>query len=380
MENISLKTIPDDVRNFLDMEDGVRKNIKYRKDMIGILWLDTNLCIKDDGTIHYSEVTRNISKAQKYYTKQVKKIGFTFTTKKKLEFWFNTSVNSFIADASTIFKALKIDWWTNEYSQFLTKGLMEKVIAGKITNPTDFARAVLKLYRVKNGSHKLLLKAIPIHDFTKRKMLRGLQVSKNFNHYLEFFLAKELDQEKRNIWSILQDMEEQALQLECKIDYTWSIKRIHNEHTKMTMEIMNYLGQELSDTPLEHLLELKEAIPVLPNMRLLVSEKEAFIEGFTMNHCVYTNYWHRVVDRQYLIFHIKMNDVDWTLGLNLVQGLKYGLYWNQLYGYKNAWPPDDVSNTIRKWFDDIRDDKKIKQVCKKLAHIDTNSYVALDDI
>lgn len=379
MENISIKTMPNYIRNFLDMEDGVLKNIKYRKDIVGSKWFDSHLCKKDDGVIYYSETTRVVGKGnKKYFIRQVKKTGFTFTGK-KLEFWYGASIKDFISDAYSIFHTLKIDWWKCQYSQYLTKGLMEKVMLSKITNPTDFARAILKLYRIENGSHKLLLKAMTDHNFNKRIMLRALQTCKNFNHYLNFLTDKRKTDEGNAIWPILEDMQEQALQLECKIDYTWSHKRIHNEHTNMTMKLMEYEGQNLSDEPLEHLLTMKEVIPVLPSMKLLTSEKEVFVEGSNMKHCVYTNYWDRIKDRRYLVFHIHMNDQDWTLGLNMLIGSRCKLDWNQLYGYKNTWAPYDVQHTIKTWFDEIKENKDVKQACKKWAPTDEGVYVGIND-
>lgn len=97
---------------------------------------------------------------------------------------------------------------------------------------------------------------------------------------------------------VYRDLLDCAVKLNEVVDFTWSQKRIKEEHQRQ----INELNRKE--------IEAKEQIPVFnfvctePNIRLLNTEKEVFLEGTTMHHCLYTNYWNRIKAKNYIAFHM----------------------------------------------------------------------------
>ena len=222
MERIIINTKPTDIAEFLEMEDGVYKNIIYNRTITNKEFIESDLIKTDDGKIHYGYSVYKVKKGKKYYVKLKSKKGFTVDEKGKLKVWYGSDVAS-NPHFFTALKALNIDWFTNEGEKlwpFMTKTLFEKVITGKITNPIDYLSGYLKLSRI-NASPKLLYSLCKKMTLTKISLLRGAYAAKDVNHYLEFHLGDTSN------YTHLDDLISQSRILEKKIDFKWSPKRMN---------------------------------------------------------------------------------------------------------------------------------------------------------
>lgn len=127
------------------------------------------------------------------------------------------------------------------------------------------------------------------------------------------------------------DMIEQAYALEKVINLMWSPKRMSEEHTKWSRELMKLTigtkseepvwSESIADTFRQHGLELCN------------TEQRVFEEGYLMHHCVYTNYWNRIQRKEYIALSMQLEDGPVTIGLAR-KSYRYegnGFYLDQVY-------------------------------------------------
>lgn len=346
MEKIVINHRPDDISNFLSMEDGIYKNIIYSRDICYREFVESDLVKTDEGKIYYGFNIYKIKKGKKYYLKIKSKKGFTVDEKGKLNIWYGSDLvsNPHFANA---FKALKIDWFSNEEDilwPYITKSIFEKVIKGKITNPIDYFSEYLKLSRIK-ASPKLMYSVCKELRIHKIKFLREANSAKDVNHYLEYLLETNKSKKDhlndsifpRNTFYHLDDLITQSRILDRKIDYKWSAKRMEDEHNKWTSEIMKIEMDTVPDKEVSVNLyeKLSDYLPEF--FTPLDTQKKAFIEGSEMKHCIYTNYWRSIDTGEYLAYHVRWKDENATLGLSVKSSSpKLNLTFSQLYGKRNT--------------------------------------------
>lgn len=319
--NITIHDIEPRVKEFLEKPAGAIKNVEYYERIQGIPIRRTSL-LKKDGNLYFSSTHYTIKRnMQSYYLKPKDKVGFTLNEKGKLSIWFGKSVQQIQSHIYSIFQELHIDWvkqLPDNYCQFITKITLEKILNGKITNPIDFCNQLLKNWRVKGASPRILYNTMMApskhntSNFLVTKFTKGVSVAKNFDHYMEY-LAKKINVISRYSE---EDLEMQAIILDRKIDYTWSEKRMEDEHQKWTKEIMLLKRDNLSKEPISKLKWFIDNDHLLSNhFTLLETESELFDEGNDMSHCIYTNYFNYVKRGGYVAYHVTYQGEDVTVGI-----------------------------------------------------------------
>lgn len=344
-QHIIIHPFTQETKEFLDLPDGPYKNLQYINKMRGVSLVEGSLLIKDDGVIHYSYINYKLqpNKTGGYYKKATEKHGFTLNEKGKLKIWFGENPGS-IPLLDKVLTALKIDWLKGGLMHFLTKGVLEKVLTGKVTNPTDFAKAYLKANRIK-ASHSLFLKAVDA-GMIKSKLFKDIAIAKNIDHYLEWYINDTTssieglnDRDRLNLREMRQvyhDMIQQAFILNRKINFMWSDRRVVEEHDQWTKEIMDLEAENLSTEDIEWLNPFKQYQP--EGFKLITTQKDLYAEGKLMSHCVYTNYYTNVITQGYLVYHVTLpgengETEESTLGITLSS---MGCYFNQMYKKYNA--------------------------------------------
>ena len=319
--NITMHDIDPRVKDFIEKPAGPMKNVEYYENLQNTPIRRTSL-LRKDGNLYFSStmfiIKRNM---QYYYLRPKNKLGFTLNEKGKLSIWFGKPVQEIQPYIHDIFKNLNIDWVNqlpDNYHQFITKITLEKILNGKITNPIDFCAQLLKNWRVKTGSPRVLYNTLmtPKHknfsNFSVTTLTTAVSVAKNYDHYLNF-LTKRLDSISRYNFS---DLEMQAVVLDRKIDYTWSEKRLEEEHQKWTKEIMTLKKGSLSKEPIEKLNWFTDNQHLLSSeFTLLNTEAMIYDEGTDMSHCLYTNYSSYIKRGGYVAYHVKHYTEEVTLGI-----------------------------------------------------------------
>lgn len=144
-------------------------------------------CIIDDTRLMYAECNYKPRFNKKLFWLLTNQKGFSFDkVTKKLKLWFGTNFIALdVAQLNKFFKLIGCEWITQaRLHHFLTKGLMEKILIGKITNPREACGYIIKMNRFpKNTSIKFLMDWI--WERGDRQLLYcSLYTAKNVNHFL----------------------------------------------------------------------------------------------------------------------------------------------------------------------------------------------------
>lgn len=346
METIQLITPMQEFTDFMAMPDGLAKNVSYYNNMSGRTFIDASIT-KKDGCIYYSTNSFKIVKSTKssYYIKRVTKDGFTIDEKGKASFWFNKSIFQ-MPYMQMVFTHFNFNWLSTRLYPFITKGVFEKMINGKITNNTDVCKAYIKAMRL-NVSPSSFLNLFETTSVSKADFLRQASIAKDVNHLIDYLCENDKSYEKMQIFN---DMVKEAQILEKKIDYKWSLNRLKEEHKAWTNEIMKVELDSLEDVMIPKIERFDRYTP--NEFTLLKSQKEVFVEGTTMKHCVYTAYWSSIKQGTYLAYHIAMGKEEATLGINI-----YGdkLVYNQCYSRYNGSVSDILQLKVKTFVEELNE-------------------------
>ena len=339
MKEIPVYTAKEEMHEFLQMPDGIKKNIKYHNGINTRGFINANILVKDCGTVHFSHSIGKIKKGEKYYVKYNTENGFTVKPNGEMSIWFNKQIQS-ITFINDIISKLGIDWLDLKFMPFITKSVMGKVIARKITNPIDLSIAILKTNKV-SASHSKFRNAVMSCNMSKADFLMGIKVAKDINHFFDFFTNMKEIYDRQNLYDLIN----QAIILEEKINFLWSEKRMNSEHERFTSIIMDYEAEDLSEEPLEFLQPIKNIVP--EGFELIDNQKELYKEGSMMKHCVYTNYWSMVVSKSYVVLKTSYEGKNYTIGLNVRNHYGDNFKLNQVYGKRNTPAPDAVISKVK---------------------------------
>lgn len=168
------------------------------------------------------------------------------------------------------------------------------ILRKKVYNEETLCRCVLsKIYHLKGFDWKLFFKykncinylSIPdLESFTK-DLTKSISV---------------LVHEGARYNPIYRDLLNCAVKLNEVVDFTWSQKRIKEEHQRQINELNR------------REIEAKEQVPIFdvcldePHIHMLNTEKEVFLEGTNMHHCLYNCYWNRIKSKNYIAFHMSV--------------------------------------------------------------------------
>lgn len=266
----------------------------------------------NDEYIVYADVTSKVGFNKKLYLKPCRQKGFSFNKQtKELKLWFGTNLTA-LDKLKQVLNMLKLEWVTeSNLTGYLTKGLLQKILVGKITNPLDACKYIITYNRFqKTTSPKFLMKWIISNRNDKRVLMSAKYVAKDVNHFLnpaETSIGRLMYAQE----NLLFDCFRQASILEEKIDFKWSLSRLKQEHTDWTARIMEMEVGMFEDIqlPIDKLPKLP------PEFEIITSRKRLLNEGTVMKHCIYTNYAEEWEAGEYLVLHCIYNGEEVTIGM-----------------------------------------------------------------
>lgn len=291
---------------------------------------------------------------KKIYLRKTITRGFSIKNK-KLYLWFGSKIQELLYnDIEDFLLKNRIEWLSellkmNTYKSIITKTMFEKILLGKITNREDLVKFWIKYsLRDKTISHSLMRQVLDSRYIDMQIIQRNLPVFKDRNHYLESLIKSRLNNNFGVVGiPYLEDIVKQCKILDKKIDAKWSDKRFNEEHNKMTREIM---GKEVEF--IEHdIIDYGELPELLPEMKVLTSAKEVFIEGIEMKHCIYTNYWEDIKDKTYMCISFNGRE-KFTIGVRL--SIKSSFI-DQMYKIGNTNVSQDLREYVFNWFSGVAD-------------------------
>lgn len=312
-----------------------------------------------------SRVETDIVFSGNHFFRKSKETGKFIYNKKEAKVKCNTFSKANILNALTLFP--QFDWLKAENNRgFLSDilfcdSIVRDILIGKLTNVEAIVKKYLALNKIKGVNWKAFaVYTSQIYSYRQCPIAWMQSHTTDTNAALMVMISGQVEigeikptpeqEEKSNLFY---DMLKEAMALNVKINPKWSLKRMKEEHKKMTEELMK------KD------LESKEQVNLYgesPHFdypcKLLSTESEVFMEGFEMHHCVYTCYWNRIKEHEYLTFAFYTPE-RFTLGLNLKDGE---------WVYDQAYLKYDkqISEESKALVDKFLGDSKVKETLKGL--------------
>ena len=114
--------------------------------------------------------------------------------------------------------------------------------------------------------------------------------------------------------SLVADAVDLALQLNKKVNFSWSRNKFQDINVQWSRELMR---KDIEKRNPQDIYKNKELIK---DAKLLSSERDVFEEGMIMHHCVYTNYWRLIESGKYVALHLNstINPLGITLGVQVM--------------------------------------------------------------
>lgn len=114
--------------------------------------------------------------------------------------------------------------------------------------------------------------------------------------------------------SLVEDAVDLALQLNKKVNFSWSRNKFQDINVQWSRELMR---KDIEKRNPQDIYKNKELIK---DAKLLSSERDVFEEGMIMHHCVYTNYWRLIESGKYVALHLDstVNSLGITLGIQVM--------------------------------------------------------------
>lgn len=272
-------------------------------------WLSIYYVDEDDAYV-YSQCCVHLRMASHLFPQSTDRKGFRFDKKtKKLTMWYGCKFDQ-LTHLFVFLEKIGREWVTNEgFTPWLTKGLLEKILAGKITNPLDACKYIIKANRLK-CSPKLL-----------KDYIKDNATIFNRSRKIELFMIKDavtnLDHWLEGGCEPYGDLVRQCKALGRTFDPKWSERRREDFHQELTRELMKAEIDSVDD----YVVDWPE-FKFPEGMELIVSKRRCFEEGTLMSHCIYTNYWHKIEQKRYLAVHITDSQGNKaTAGFTLYSGV-----------------------------------------------------------
>ena len=242
---------------------------------------------------------------------------------------------------------LGINWFKDIDSNILrilfsNKTIFRRVITNRIYNEETLYKSALScVYQLKDISWKTVRKYYK-WMYGKNNWLRPGHASLADLYYFTKNIDQSVDviqtfsETDANVYS---DLLQSAIRLNETVDFTWSRKRIAEEHKRQTEMLMSKEISAKKEIPIYDIKGMKFPF------KLLNTERDIFLEGSFMHHCLYNCYYSRINKREYIAFHLDFPEYC-TLGVWLRNG-KPKL--NQIYKKYDQ----RVSDETRKYAEDF---------------------------
>lgn len=294
-----------------DIDYDYDKNLSYTQKLkyVGYVYKTiTKLCATDD-CVYYTSVEKRINRRGKtFYPTSITRdciyigkneVRINISDSGLIDFLYLLNINWFKDIDGTILSVL-----------FRNKTIFRRLITNRIYNEETLYKSALScVYQLKDISWKTVRK------YYKWMYGRDNWLRPGYASLADlYYFTKNIDQtvdvlySTENFDNIYNDLLKSAIDLDEVVDFTWSQKRIAEEHKRQTQTLM---AKEIS---------AKKEIPIYDTtdiqfpFTLLNTEKDIFLEGKVMHHCLYNCYYGRITNHDYIVFHLNSPE-DCTLGV-----------------------------------------------------------------
>jgi hypothetical protein len=246
-----------------------------------------------DGHIYYGEYNRGLErKGKRIYLSRSQLSSCIWIDSNSIRFG---GADKYAIALEFLLLCGKFDWHVDIPSRvkqmfFIKPSVFRAILTNKIYNEETFYKFIgSRVFGIKNIGWRSIrtfcTENIPISIFDLRDFTKNIEdsievLSKTTNTHLYY------------------DLLHYAVKLDQIVDFTWSEKRINEEHQK---QIEISLQKEIAS---------KEQVPIYKNVisgdniRMLNTELEVFMEAQNMHHCLYSCYYNQIKEHTYIAFHM----------------------------------------------------------------------------
>lgn len=366
----------------------------------GFSFVQKFIAYNDEKVRYYSATYRlYFSKSLNPYLRAINSSSFSFNKQTKKITSTNVSLSNIsFRTIEIINQLLDTEWFSNirkseNYNKipihiFCNKTILEHIWGKKVTNPED----LIKIY-----SKRIL----QLKNITWSRVRKSLNT--DFYFFREFFLLKIIDEYVDNpnllidkITSFNSDDEfthlndyrdyfYQIASLKIKSNVSkWSIRRLLEEHDKLSMQLMELEINQKDDKLIFNDIYNKY-LPKNIRCRFINTERLCFSEGKSMSNCIYTNYWNSIRNLTY--FAVSIDDNIYgraTLGITYrkTRDNELVFYVDQIRGPHNENCSEDLSKIMNEWVSNNQDvliELKEKNSEENLVFTEKNDIFALEN-
>lgn len=210
-----------------------------------------------------------------------------------------------------LFNEMGITWMNKDFDYFLENyhyylkqpGIIKALYQKKIYSEETLLKKILSnSYHTKEINWKTFRNYLRLHDCFI-SLCDILAYTKNPEQSLQAYIKNY----NKNKTRLLRDLLTSAIELNEKVDFTWSEKRLNKEHSKQITEL-NKREIENKDTgPLNDIIVCNKDW-YQPN-----TELELFNVGLKFHNCVYNCYYQAVKEHKYIVLVYKNK---YCIGIN----------------------------------------------------------------
>jgi len=301
----------------------------------------------------YFREIRDIKCFSKPFIKRNTDWGLTYDKKtKKVKMWFGSSVRRDrsgigVEVMNAMCKDLGIMWYVEmprDLKVLATPTMIGLMLSKKIYNPIQYCQVYLKRSMKSKASPRLFYDRI----ISATKAFGSMSGFVSLTQMM--MLAKDPDKVFSCVLldeNLINDILKECKILGVKFDWSWSEKRIMQEHTLMTRLIMDMELKFIVDKSVTYTSEL--AMP--KGWRMITNNKDLYRLGREQDHCVY-GYWDNVERKTNFIIEVAHNNLIYTLTVSRRHEWQKGdreFINSQFRGKRNSEPTDEAKELVNEF-------------------------------
>lgn len=247
-----------------------------------------------------------------------------------------------------LLKHLNLNWFRDipEYIRncYFTKSTILRAILTKriYSEETLYKRIGTSCFQLKDVSWKSVREYCTNSNFYEFKISDLRDFTKNVEQSIQVIA-------KHSFTSIhlYHDLLTYACESNQIVDFTWSEKRINEEHQKQILAKRNGELSKKDETP------IYTRVIGNDNIKLLNTEKDIFLESEIMCHCLYRCYYSRIRNKEYIAFHMRYPE---NCTFSVRPGINDNIIFDQIYLKYDRTVQDSTKEVAQKFIDSNKDD------------------------
>lgn len=239
----------------------------------------------------------------------------------------------------------------------LNKNIVGSIVKGTLTNWADTWKRYCRLVYGIKTDFKLVEQYVQyIYDtateYYSPSPVRVIEFTTNWQNAIRTLMKSHTSEDYR----LYNDLLEDAFLLNKKVNLCWSIKRCQQEHQRNIDEILLAQESALSGEPIHNSLAENDTFNSGgTSFRILNSEKSVFKEATEMHNCIYSHYFPKIRNGNYLVLSTE-TEAEGKIDIGYFWDKKKRSFsFEQIHTIRNGYVPDQVRSDLLEKVDAYKD-------------------------